>query len=517
MAKILFTAQEIANRHLDVAKNYKTIYMYACYGWQVTSTTINVKAAQNLNGWYTQAHINGLRKVANQKPPTWGFDCVNLTKAILWGWTGDASKEKGGAVYGSNGVPDTNANGMIQKCQNVSGDFSNIEVGEGLWMEGHWGLYVGNGLAVECTGRWDNCVQITSVWNIQKKSGYNGRLWTKHGKLPWVQYSGSSDKIEVEKIKLGTRTIRRGTNGSDVKELQEALIKLGYDIGKAGADGDCGKKTEAAIKVFQYDWGLEQDGAFGSKSYAALLAALVEQPKDKQKQFLIADISAYQGNINWELARKELIMCIFRASIGLKEDTKYLKNATECGVPYGAYHYVKAGTAEDARKEAEYFVQCANKAAPLFYIADIEENAQNEKTTEPVCVAFLETLQKLGCKKIGLYINNHYKWAGKAIKMSDIIWIPHWGKNDGKIPEEKYAPEYPCDIWQYTSVGRVSGINGDVDLNILRDGHSLDWFTTTAAPADPMDSFYTITIKHVPEKEMSVLRGQWPECEVTKE
>ena len=45
MAKILFTAQEIADRHLDVAKNYKTIYMYACYGWQVTSTTINVKAA----------------------------------------------------------------------------------------------------------------------------------------------------------------------------------------------------------------------------------------------------------------------------------------------------------------------------------------------------------------------------------------------------------------------------------------------------------------------------------------
>lgn len=274
MAEILMTGLELAKRHLDVATNYETIYMYACYGWQVTSDTIAVKAKQNLNGWYTQAHVNGLKAVANRKPPVWGFDCVNLTKGILWGWDGDATKTKGGAVYGSHGVPDTNANGMIGRCKDVSTDFRDIEVGEGLWLEGHWGLYIGDGLAVECTGRWANGVQITAVWNLGKKQGYNGRYWTKHGKLPWVQYSGLPDWVEPEVIELGSRTIRKGTQGTDVKELQEALLKLGYSLPKYGADGDCGRETVEAIKRFQEDHDLEVDGEVGKESYKALQAAL---------------------------------------------------------------------------------------------------------------------------------------------------------------------------------------------------------------------------------------------------
>ena len=214
--------------------------------------------------------------MANQSPPVWGFDCVNLTKGILWGWVGDASKTFGGAKYGSNGVPDTNANGMIQRCHSVSTDFSAIEPGEGLWLEGHWGLYVGGGLAVECTNHtgWKSGVQITAVWNIGKKQGYHGRFWTKHGKLPWVQYAGEVEISEPEKIILGSRTIRKGTQGTDVKELQEDLLRLGYQLPRFGADGDCGDETVAAIEAFQTDQGLEVDGVFGPASFEALTAAI---------------------------------------------------------------------------------------------------------------------------------------------------------------------------------------------------------------------------------------------------
>lgn len=270
----LMTGEELAKRELDIARNYKTIYMYAAFGFQVTDATIARKASQNLNGWYTQDHINTLRKVANRKPPYWGFDCVNLTKGILWGWVGDESKTYGGAVHGANGVPDTNANGMMARCKEVSTDFGQIEVGEGLWIEGHWGVYVGSGMAVECTGRWDNGVQITAVHNIAKKSGMNGRYWTKHGKLPWVQYSGQSDDVQPEVITLGSRVIRKGTQGTDVKELQEALMKLGYALPKYGADGDCGSETVNAIKLFQDDAGLEVDGEAGRDTITALKARL---------------------------------------------------------------------------------------------------------------------------------------------------------------------------------------------------------------------------------------------------
>ena len=193
----------------------------------------------------------------------------------------------------------------------------------------------------------------------------------------------------------------------------------------------------------------------------------------------IADISHYQGSINWTEARKELSLAIFRASVGMKQDQKYLENTSACGIPYGVYHYVKAGTAEEAEQEARFFVESANRAAdkPLFYIADIEYKAQTAATTEAVCVAFLEMLRKLGCAKIGLYINTRYPWAGAAIGMCDIMWIPHWGKNDGEVPAAQYMPKHACDLWQYTSRGRVAGINGNVDLNKIIGSKLLEWFT----------------------------------------
>lgn len=59
---------------------------------------------------------------------------------------------------------------------------------------------------------------------------------------------------------------------------------------------------------------------------------------------MIADISHYQGEIDWTTARKELQLCIFRASVGSNKDNKYLSYTKNCGVPFGVYHYVKAGT-----------------------------------------------------------------------------------------------------------------------------------------------------------------------------
>lgn len=270
-------SKDFVRRHLDVAENYSTIYMYACYGFQVTTATIKAKARQNLNGWYTPAHIAELEKVANRIPPVWGFDCVNLTKGILWGWIGDPNDIYGGARYCTNGVPDTNANGMIGKCTDVSTDFTTIEPGEGLWLEGHWGVYVGGGLAVECTGRWANGVQVTAVLNVAKNDNYHGRYWTKHGKLPWVAYDGKADKVKPVKIELGDRTIKKGTKGDDVRELQRTLLKLGYDLPKYGADGECGSETVKAIKQFQRDNGLEADGVFGRDSYGVLRQKAFDQ------------------------------------------------------------------------------------------------------------------------------------------------------------------------------------------------------------------------------------------------
>lgn len=191
------TAQELANKCIDVAKNYKTLYVMGCPGAPFTE--------YNKNRYIN--HSNRKSREYNSKPArkkmiqaatadTFGFDCVCLIKSILWGWNGNTSKNYGGATYMSNGVPDITADAMIKVCKDISTDFSKIEVGEAVWCSGHIGIYIGDGLAVECTPTWQNKVQITAC--NQDKAGYNRRNWTKHGKLPYVSYSVSTAPVETK-------------------------------------------------------------------------------------------------------------------------------------------------------------------------------------------------------------------------------------------------------------------------------------------------------------------------------
>lgn len=226
----------------------------------------------------------------------------------------------------------------------------------------------------------------------------------------------------------------------------------------------------------------------------------------------IADISKWQGNVNWSEAAKELDFVILRASCGTSEDTKYERNVNACienGVPFGAYHYVKAGTAEAAKKEAQAFlkVTASKQRQPAFYIADIEAEAQTKTTTEAVCVAFLQALRDGGCEKIGLYINTRYNWAGEAIDMCDIMWIPHWGKNDGNVPADKYKSSHPHDLWQYTSKGSLAGVSGNVDLNQLTGTKPLSYFVGSGQNGVEKPKEEN-TMSYDPKKVIQVAEGE---------
>ena len=186
MAPKIKTAAELAKRVIDVAENYKTLYVMGCFGAPMTSA--NKRRYCDNNSYNRQASRTAM--IQDASADTFGFDCVCLIKGLLWGWSGDASKNYGGASYKTNGVPDITADAMFNACKDKSSDFSNIEIGEAVWMDGHIGVYVGDGLAVECTPSWDNCVQLTAC--NRSKSGYHRRDWTKHGKLPYVKYTGTS-------------------------------------------------------------------------------------------------------------------------------------------------------------------------------------------------------------------------------------------------------------------------------------------------------------------------------------
>lgn len=188
MAKM--KSKVFVDKAIDIAKNYKTLYVMGCFGAPMNAA--NKKRYSDNNKYNRDPKRTAMINAASSD--TFGFDCVNLIKGILWGWSGDTSKKYGGAKYVSNGVPDTNADGMINKCTDVSNDFSKIVPGEAVWKPGHIGIYIGDGLAVECTPSWDNKVQITAVGNKGLKSGYDTRHWTKHGKIPYIDYSDQDTK-----------------------------------------------------------------------------------------------------------------------------------------------------------------------------------------------------------------------------------------------------------------------------------------------------------------------------------
>ena len=77
--------------------------------------------------------------------------------------------------------------------------------------------------------------------------------------------------------------LSQGDKGSDVKSLQQKLIKCGYSCGIAGADGIFGSGTKTAVRAFQKDHGLSVDGLAGEKTIAKLNSVYKEKTSAKPK------------------------------------------------------------------------------------------------------------------------------------------------------------------------------------------------------------------------------------------
>lgn len=279
---------EFVDKIKDVEKNYKTLYVMGCFGAPMSPS--NKKR-------YCKNHAYNMKPkrvafIQNASEDTFGFDCVNLIKAVLWGWKGLTNKQYGGAKYVANGVPDIGANTMITKCKDLSTDFDKIEIGEAVWTTGHIGVYIGDGLAIECTPAWSNGVQITAC--NRDVEGYNRRNWKKHGKLPYIEYvEVAPDENIIDDVTKATRAFIRniqsaigakvdGVAGPEtlsktvtvsakynkrhavVKHLQKRLYELGYvEVGTA--DGVAGPKFTSAVAHFQQDNGCVVDGVITAK------------------------------------------------------------------------------------------------------------------------------------------------------------------------------------------------------------------------------------------------------------
>ncbi len=184
------------------------------------------------------------------------------------------------------------------------------------------------------------------------------------------------------------------------------------------------------------------------------------------------DISKYQGTVDFKKVKDTGVeFVIARIGYGMYENQKdprfeeYYKDAVDNNMPVGVYLYSYALNVDDAKREADVVLNWLKNRRlnlPVYY--DIEDKSQENlgKTTlTNMCIAFCDRIEKAGYWA-GVYANKY--WLTSILNAEELqkrytIWVAQYNT------ENTYKGRF--DMWQYTSGGKVNGINGNVDMNIL--------------------------------------------------
>ncbi len=194
---------------------------------------------------------------------------------------------------------------------------------------------------------------------------------------------------------------------------------------------------------------------------------ILNKYKDKVAGF---DVSEYQGKINWDEINNvdntyPLRFVFIRATAGKdKLDSKFEYNWSESRANRfirGAYHYYRPN--ENSIAQAENFIKNVTlKKGDLPPILDIEKLPENQP---------IDSL-KIGLKRWLEKVDNHYKvkpiiYTGE--KYYDAFLKKEFSEYTFWIANYNFFVEDIKDdwlFWQFTEKATISGINGNVDVNI---------------------------------------------------
>ncbi len=193
------------------------------------------------------------------------------------------------------------------------------------------------------------------------------------------------------------------------------------------------------------------------------------------------DVSQYQGVIDWKsVANSGVKYAMIRIGYrgygtgGLAEDPKFQRNfsgAVENGLKVGVYFYSTAINTAEAKRDAEYVMQILRKYG------------YQNKVSMPIAldlelIAGVNTRDKNVSKSMRTNIANTFGNTIANYGYTPMVYACKSFLNDNMIPSQilydvwvaqysakcTYSGKYT--MWQYTSTGRISGINGNVDCNI---------------------------------------------------
>lgn len=192
------------------------------------------------------------------------------------------------------------------------------------------------------------------------------------------------------------------------------------------------------------------------------------------------DVSKWNGTIDWNAVKNSgvnyvIIRCGYRGSTqgSLVVDPKFtqnIKGATAAGLKVGVYFFTQAIDEREAVEEASMVLeQIKNYKISYPVFLDVEasggraDSISKEQRTA-VCKAFCKTIQN-GGYTAGIYANKN--WLETKLDPSQLAGYKIWLAQYAASPT--YTGRY--ELWQYRKNGKVSGISGDVDMNISYLGY----------------------------------------------
>lgn len=281
-------------------------------------------------------------------------------------------------------------------------------------------------------------------------------------------YTGSTEKDVVNKYLCGDNHTSK----------PDCHIEGTYDLNKVGeykvtyiARDESGNEEtkEITLKV------KKKPKSSSSSSSSAKAKDPIKDYISKYKNentMIGVDVSAWQGTINFAKAKKDGVeAAIIRLGYGpssgqLKLDSKFkanLKGFKEQNIPVGVYFYSYAKTKEDVKKQAEFIIKNLNGETLDLPIAFDWENwgSYNKynlsfKDLNDLYLTFSEEIQKAGYNSM-LYSSAYY--LNRLWDVHNNTWVAYYTSNND------FKKEYM--MWQATSKGKVSGISGPVDIDII--------------------------------------------------
>lgn len=199
----------------------------------------------------------------------------------------------------------------------------------------------------------------------------------------------------------------------------------------------------------------------------------------------IIDVSEHQGRIDWDAVKQNVHFAIIRVQDGTYHDVRLTENIAaveRLGIPYYCYGFYRNGGAVEAARLVSR-VKAAGAKSCRGYVLDVEVGGQS---VAGILSAGNTLAQSAGDN--GVYIANHLYGQYASVASQPWVkwtWIPTYGVNDGAAHT---PPSHYCDLWQFTSTGRVPGIGGNVDCNALNGKRDLASFTAGAKPVEPAPS-----------------------------